>query len=71
MFSCMLLYAHSSFAIMLMGRRELVALHSLSSYLLRIVVWFFLVMPWVCLQFVIVLKAFYEILRVFFFKFGH
>ena len=37
-----------------MEKRELVALLSLSSWCLVIVVWLFLVVPWVCLQFVIV-----------------
>ena len=37
-----------------MGKRELVALLSLSSWCLVIVVWLFLVVPWVSLQFVIV-----------------
>ena len=37
-----------------MGKRELVALLSLSSWCLVIVVWLFLTAPWVCLQFVIV-----------------
>ena len=37
-----------------MGKRELVALLSLSSWCLAIVVWLFLAVPWVCLQFVIV-----------------
>ena len=41
-------------AIVLMGKRELVALLSLSSWCLVIVVWIFLAMPWVCLQFLIV-----------------
>ena len=50
----MLLYVHSSFAIILMVRRELVALLSLSSWCLMVVVWLFLAVPWVCLQFVIV-----------------
>ena len=54
MFCCMLLYVHSSFAIILMVRRELVALLSLSSWCLMVVVWLFLAVPWVCLQFVIV-----------------
>ena len=49
-----LLYVPSSFAIILMGKRELVALLSLSSWRLVIVVWLFLSVPWVCLQFVIV-----------------
>ena len=47
-------YAPSSFAIILMGKRELVALLSLSSWCLVIVVWLFLMVPWVCLQFMIV-----------------
>ena len=34
MFCCTLLYVHSSFAIILMGKRELVALLSLSSWCL-------------------------------------
>ena len=37
-----------------MGKRELVVLLSLSSWCLVIVVWLFLAVPWVCLQFVIV-----------------
>ena len=41
MFCCTLLYVHSSIAIILMGKRELVALLSLSSWCLEIVVWFF------------------------------
>ena len=36
MFCCTLLYAHSSFAIILMGKRELVAFLSLSSWCLVI-----------------------------------
>ena len=54
-FVCTLLYVHSSFAIILMGKRELVALLSLSSWRLVIVVWLFLAVPWGGLQFVIVL----------------
>ena len=54
MFCCKYLYVHSFFAIILMGKRELVALLSLSSWCLVIVVWLFLVVPWVCLQLVIV-----------------
>ena len=54
MFCCALLYAYSSFAIILMEKRKLVALLSLSSWCLVIVVWLFLAVPWVCLQFVIV-----------------
>ena len=54
MFCCTLLYVHSSFAIILMGKRELVALLSLSSWCLVMVEWLFFAVPWVCLQFVIV-----------------
>ena len=53
-FCCTLLYVHSSFAIILLGKRELIALLSLSSWCLVMVVWLFLTVPWVCLQFVIV-----------------
>ena len=49
-----LLYVHSSFAVILMGKGELVALLSLFSWRLVIVVWLFLEVRWVCLQFVIV-----------------
>ena len=52
MFCCSLLNVHSSFAIILMGKRELVALLSLSSWCLMIVERLFLTVPWVCLQFV-------------------
>ena len=54
MFCSILLYVHSSFAIILMGKRKLVALLSLSSWCLLMVVWLFLAVPWVCLRFVIV-----------------
>ena len=37
-----------------MGKRELAALFSLSTWCLVIVVWIFLAVPWVGLQFVIV-----------------
>ena len=47
MFCCTLLYIPSSFAIILMGKRELVALLSFSSSCLVIVVWLFLVLQWV------------------------
>ena len=53
MFCCTFLYVHSSFAIIMMGKRELVALLSLTSWCFVIVVWVFLVVPRVCLQFVI------------------
>ena len=37
-----------------MGKREKVALLSLSCWRLVVAVWLFLLVPWVCLQFVIV-----------------
>ena len=55
MFCCSLLYVHSSIAIILMGKRELVALLNLSSWCLMMVEWLFLVAPWGCLQFEIVI----------------
>ena len=54
MFCYALLYVHSGFAIILIGKKELVASLSLSSWCLVIVVWLFLAVPWVFLQFVIV-----------------
>ena len=54
MFRCTLLYVHSSIAIILMGKRELIALLNLSSWCLVMVEWFFLAVPRGCLQFVIV-----------------
>ena len=54
MFCCALLCVHSSFAIISMGKREHVTLLCLCSLCVVIVVWLFLTMTWVCLQFVIV-----------------
>ena len=54
MFCCTLLYVHSSFAIILIGKRELVALLGLSSWCLVMGEWLFLSVPWGCLRFVIV-----------------
>ena len=54
MFCCTLLYIHSSIAIILMGKRELIALLDLSSWCLVMVERLFLAMPRGCLQFVIV-----------------
>ena len=55
MFCCMFLYVHSSIiAIILMGKRELVALHSSSSWCLVMVERVFLAVPRGCLRFVIV-----------------
>ena len=52
MFCCTLLYVHSSNAIILMGKRELVALLNLSSWCLVMGEWLFLAVPWGCLRFV-------------------
>ena len=54
MFCCTLLCAHSSIAIILMGKRELVALLNLSSWCLVMVERLFLQVPGGCLRFVIV-----------------
>ena len=54
MFCCMLLNVRSSIAIILMGKRELVALLNLSSWCLVMVERLFLAVPWGCLRFVIV-----------------
>ena len=54
MFCCTLLYVHSSIAIILMGKRELVAMLNLSSWCLMMVERLFLAMPRGCLRFVIV-----------------
>ena len=53
-FCCMLLYVSSSVAIILMRKRELVALLNLSSWCLVMVERLFLAVPQGCLQFVIV-----------------
>ena len=54
MFSCTFLYVHSSIAIILMGKRELVALLNLSSLCLMMVERLFFAVPCGCLWFVIV-----------------
>ena len=54
MFCCTLIYVLSCFAIIFMGKRELVALLSLSYWCRMMVVWLFLAVPCVCLRFVIV-----------------
>ena len=53
-FCCTLLYVHSNIAIILMGKRELIALLNLSSWCLMMVGRLFLAVPIGCLQFVIV-----------------
>ena len=72
MFCCTLLCVHYSIAIILMGKRELVALLNLSSWCLVMVERLFLAEPWSCLWFVIVvfpdhthLLFFYFILSLF------
>ena len=54
MFCCTLLCVHFSIAIILMGKRELIALLGLSSWCLVMVERLFLAVPRGCLQFVIV-----------------
>ena len=54
LFCCTLLYVHSSIAIILMGKRELIALLNLSSWCLVMVERLLLAVPRGCLQFVIV-----------------
>ena len=54
MFCCTFLYVNSSIAIILMGKRELVALLNLSSWCLVMVERLFLAVPRGCLRFVIV-----------------
>ena len=53
-FCCTLLYVHFSISIILMGKRELVALLNLSSWCLVMVEQLFLAVLGGCLQFVIV-----------------
>ena len=54
MFCCTLLHVHSSIAIILIGKRKLVALLNLSSWCLVMVERLFLAVPWGCLRFMIV-----------------
>ena len=54
-----LLYVHYSIAIILMGKRELVALLNLSSWCLVMVERLFLAVPQGCLRFVIVVFTHY------------
>ena len=53
-FCCSLLYVHSSIAIVLMGKKGLVALLNLSSWCLVMVERLFLAVPRYCLRFVVV-----------------
>ena len=54
MLCCTLLYVNSSIAIILMGKRQLVALLNLSSWCLMMVERLLLAVPRGCLRFVIV-----------------
>ena len=54
MFCCTLLYVHSSISIVLMGKRELIALLNLSSWCLVMVERLFFAVPQGCLRFGIV-----------------
>ena len=51
---CTLLYVHSSIAIILLGKSELVALRNLCSWCPVMIEWLFLAVPWGCLWFVVV-----------------
>ena len=55
MFCFTLLFVHSSIAIILIWKRELVALLNLYSWCLVMVERLFLAVPWGCLRFVIVI----------------
>ena len=54
MFCCTLLCVNSSVGVILVGKRELIALLSLSSWCLVVVERLFLALPRGCLQFLIV-----------------
>ena len=54
MFCCTLPYVHSCIAIILMGKRDMIALLNLSTWCLVMVKWLFLAAPRGCLRFVIV-----------------
>ena len=65
-FCCTLLYVHSSIAVILMGKRELVALLNLSSLCLVMDERLFLAVPRGCLQFAIVVFPDYTRLLFFY-----
>ena len=58
MFCCTFLYVHSSIAIILMGKRELVVLINLPSWCLVMVKWLFLALSQGCLRFMIVVFSY-------------
>ena len=65
MFCCVLLCVHSSIAIILLGKRELVALLDLSSWCLVMVERLFFAVPRGCLRFVIVVFPYLYSLTIF------
>ena len=65
MFCCTLLYVHSSIAIILIGKRELVALLNLSSWCLVMVERLFLAVPRGRMRFVIVVFPYHTHLQFF------
>ena len=67
MFSCTLLYFHSSIAIILMGKRELIARLNLSSRCLVMIERLFVAVPQGCLQFGILVFPDYTHLLFFMF----
>ena len=52
---CLVFYFY--FEIVSIGERGLNALLSFSSWCLVIVMWLFLAMPWICLQFVMIIRT--------------
>ena len=65
MLCCTLLCVHSSIAIILTGKTELVALLNLSSLCLVMVEWVFIAVPCGCLRFVIVVFPYHTHLLFF------
>ena len=63
MYCCTLIYVHSTIAIILIGKRELVALLNLSSWCLVMVEWLFLAVSWGCLWVVILVFPDHTYLR--------
>ena len=64
MFCCTLLYVHPSNAIILKGKRELVALLNLSTWCLVLVEGLFQLVPWGCLRFVIVVNSIFYVFHI-------
>ena len=70
MFCCTLLYVHSSIAIILIGKRELVALLNLSYWCLMIVWRLFLAVPRGCLRVFFMMVVFHDHTHLLFFSVG-